>query len=248
MKYPRMLSWVLVLLAGLITVSCHPATDRPITMKPRVLTNLQAFRARNKFADAEWKARGLNLSDSTLSARMDSLFNTCADKLIKQVAGTPAEQQLRQTLSEGLESFDSSDYDTEEKEFIVDYFYGLSQFVGLDIKKDLNKWMYGSLLTAAMSAVSFFKKPEKVLETLSHDCSKCGVALKTFITEKRAEIPSAAFGIAQCSACGELNLLEIGNGVGQFRVDNFRVLKWLDRQSHKPEQAKAVLEQLKTGQ
>ena len=242
-----MLSWALVLLAGLITISYYPTTDRPSMMKPHVLTNLQAFRARDKFADAEWKARGLNPSDSALSARMNSLFNACADKLIKQVAGAPTEQQLRQTLIDGLESFNFSDYDTEEKEFIVDYFYGLSQFVGVDIKNDLNKWMYGSLLTMTMSAVNFFKKPEKVLETISHDCSKCEVALKIFVTEKQAGIPSAAFGIAQCPACGELNLIEVSNGVKQFRADNFQVLRWLDRQSHTPEQAKAVMEQLKTG-
>jgi hypothetical protein len=238
--------WIAFALLGtLFLLSCSGENEKPYTMKPQVLTNLQAFRAKNKFADSEWKKRGLNPSAGSLSLQMNSLFNDCADELIKQVANGTNERKLKLTLLAGLEKFDSWNYDTEEKEFIVDYFYGLSQFIEVDIKEELNSWLYGSLLTTMMQAIDGVKGREKVIETLVQSCTKCQVKLKVFILEKQKGVPSAAFGIVQCPACGELNLIEVGDDVKRMEFDNYKVLEHLPRKQYTVEKAQARLEQLK---
>ncbi|RYU81832.1 DUF4844 domain-containing protein [Hymenobacter persicinus] len=213
-------------------------------MSSRTLINLQAFQAENKFADAVWEARGLNSSASELLAHMKSLFNDCTEKLIIQVQQGTTKRQLKQTLVMGLTTFDSGDYDTEEKEFIADRIYELAQLVEVDMKDELNTWSYGNALSAL---IEVFKsvKPQKAAPALTQECTKCKAVLETFILEKREAIPSACFMVAQCQACFELNLIEIPDGVARMHCGKYNALQRLNRRQCTSEQAKAKLEQLK---
>lgn len=245
LSYVRLFSLAFGMLASLALLSCSQPDDQHSTMSPQTLINLQAFQAKNKFAVAAWEARGLNPSDNELSAHMNSLFNDCTDKLITQVQQGTTKRQLKQTLLTGLNTFDSGDYDTEEKEFVVDTFYELAQLVEVDMKDELNKWHYGSVVYALMK--TFMRsEPEKAAPALTQGCTKCKAELETFLLEKREAIPSACFIVAQCQACTELNLIEVPDGVGRIHFGKYNALQRLDRKQYTSEQAKAKLEQLKS--
>ena len=234
-----------VLLVGWLALACAREKDLPNNRPPLAMRNLQDFRARNKFADAEWAKRGLHPAESHLSARLNGLFNACTDELLREMRRGGREPMLRQVLLTGLGKFDSSGYDTAEKEFIIDHFTGLSELVQVDIKSELSAWRYGTLLNTMRQTVEVVQGPEEIIETHVQACTRCQVPLKTLVLEKQDGLPSAGFAVAQCLACEELNLIEIRSDVKRFRFDNYRVRERLDGQAYAPDQALARLEQLR---
>ena len=135
----------------------------------QLLNELNAFRQRDKFSISAWKDRGLNPSSSEMCAQLNTLFNDCADGLIKAVNQKMPAKQFKKILKTGLLTFNSSEYDTEERELICDYLSELAKIVQVDIKDDLNTWLYGKALNILIKMVSLFKRPHKVIETLSQD-------------------------------------------------------------------------------
>ena len=97
-----------------------------------VLEKLKIFRNLNKFSDSAWQERGLNPSATEMSNRLEKLFDECTDDLIEAVTKSFSSRQLKIILKIKLENINSSDYDTEEREFICDYFNQLSNIVSFD--------------------------------------------------------------------------------------------------------------------
>jgi hypothetical protein len=213
-------------------------------MSPQALWTLQAFQSENKFAEAAWKARGLNPSDSAVSARLNSLFQECTATLITQLQQGATTRQLQQTLLAGLRALDREAYDTEEREFIVAGFVELAQPVDVALNEALSAWLYGDATQELLKGLET-SKPEKAAETLSQACTKCQAVLETFLLEKQQGIPAACFIVAQCQVCTALNLIEVGDGFRQIRFGNYNALQHLARRRCTREQAEATLEQLK---
>ena len=176
---------------------------------------------------------------------MDLHLNACAEELINQIQNDASNRQLKKTLKSGLSNLNKRDYDTEEKEFICDYFFELAQIVEVDIKDDLNSWLYGSTFNALMKVVNTFKKPEQVLETLCQDCTKCKSKLETFILKREAGIPDYAYQVVRCKECAEFNMIEVGPGVKEFRFGNYDTVEQLRKDEYTEEQAYVRLEQIK---
>ncbi|MDF7815689.1 hypothetical protein [Hymenobacter sp. YC55] len=145
----------------------------------------------------------------------------------------------------GLNTFASEDYDTEEREFIVATFSELAQVMEVDLKEELNTWLYGRVMYTLMKAFER-EEPEKAAPTLTQACTKCQAILETVLLDKREAIPSACFVVAQCQACTALNLIEVPNGVGRIHFGNYNALQRLDRKQYTPEQAKAKLDQIRS--
>ncbi|MEI9946453.1 MAG: hypothetical protein WDN26_19810 [Chitinophagaceae bacterium] len=80
-------------------------------------------------------------------------------------------------MKQDLSKFNKLDYDTEEKEFICDLFHELSTIADIDFKDDLNKWLYGSVLTTLLKLKNILN-PEKIVETLTQPCTNCGTQLE----------------------------------------------------------------------
>ena len=232
------------MLAVLTISSCSQEGNQPLKMPHQVLLDLQAFQAKSKFANAAWEARGLRPSDSELSARLNRWFNNCAAQLITHVQQGAHKPQLKQTLVAGLNALARSDYDTEEREFVVDYFRELAQLVEVDVNDELTTWQYGQLAHALLNGVGR-SKTEKAAPALTQACTKCKAALETFLLEQQPAIPSACFLVAQCEVCTELNLIEVPNGVKRMNFGKYTALQSLDRKEYTPEQAEAKLAQLK---
>jgi hypothetical protein len=216
-----------------------------MTDKQKTLDKLNAFRKLDKFSTSAWEKRGLNPSDSEMCNRLQNLFNDCADNLIEATNSDFKPRQLKSILKSWLDSVNSSNYDTEEREFICDYFDQLSKIVSVDFKDNLNSWLYGKVLNTLFKLTSFFKGQDKIIETLSQDCTKCGSKLETFITRKEKGIPDYNWTIIQCNNCNEFNLLSTGPNIKELRFGNYKSIEQLSKTEYTEEQAKARLEKIK---
>src|SRR5690606_39029013 len=216
-----------------------------MTNKQTTLNKLNAFILRDKFSISAWEERGLNPSDSEICDRLQSLFNDCANNLIEAVNSDYKPRQLKSVLKKSLDRIDRSDYDTEEREFICDYFDKLSKIVSVDFKDNLNGWLYGKVLNTLFKLTSFFKGQYNIVETLFQDCTQCGSKLETFIIKKEEGIPDYSWNIIQCSNCNEFNLLSTGPNIKVMRFGNYKSIEQLPKAEYTEEQANVRLEQIK---
>jgi hypothetical protein len=115
-------------------------------MGEELVEKLNFFITKNKFSDSEWLKRGLNPSDENLCNTMNSIFNECAKSLMIEVQKEFNPKVIKSILKNYLLKFDKKIYDTEEREFICDYFEELSKIVNVKFNNELNSWLYGSLL------------------------------------------------------------------------------------------------------
>lgn len=216
-----------------------------MTNKQTTLDKLNAFRKLDKFSTSAWEKRGLNPSDGEMCNRLQNLFNDCVENLIEATNSDFKQGQLKGILKSWLDSIHSSNYDTEEREFICDYFDQLSKIVSVDIKNNLNSWLYGKALNTLFKVSSFFKEQDKIVETLSQDCTQCSSKLETFITRKEEGIPEYSWTIIQCNNCNEFNLLLTGPNIKGYRFGNYKPIEQLPKTEYTEEQANARLEQIK---
>jgi len=207
-------------------------------------SKLKYLLEKKKFADSEWEKRGLNPSSSELCEKMENKLNQCLNSLINLIEHNSSQNDLKKSLRQSLKTFDKSDFDTEEKEFICDYFYEISKSIEIDFKNDLNKWLYGSLLSTVLKFSEFIKGKEKVIETLSQNCTKCNSNLESFILEKDDEIPDSDFFIVKCKSCGEYNLIDKGPKIKRLKFGEYELTEQLSRKDYDLESAKIRLKQI----
>jgi hypothetical protein len=213
--------------------------------KNQTLNKLIEFRQKDKFNNAKWQERGLNPSDIEICNTLQNLFNNCADNLIEGINANYSSKQLKGIIIKWLSSVNSYHYDTEEKEFICDYFHELSEIVSVDIKHNLNGWLYGNLFNTLLRITSFFKGKEKIVETLTQQCTSCKAPLETFILKKDKNVPDHSWQIIQCNECCEFNILSLGPFIKECRFGNYASIEQLLKTEYTEEQAKIRLEQLK---
>ena len=208
------------------------------------INTLIEFKERDKFSPQAWEERGLNPSSDDMCEFFISFFNWCADQLIEMIKSQNSTKQLNSLLKKALTSLDKSHYDTEEKEFICDLFHELASVVNVDFNDLLNKWLYGSALTALMK-IQKTLRPEKIVETVRQLCTKCGVQLETFILKKEKGIVGTSWLVAKCDNCGELNLLSHGPDVKETRFGKYQWVEMLYMEDYSYEEALTRLEQMK---
>lgn len=208
------------------------------------LDRLKFLLDKRKFAESEWEKRGLNPSSSELCEHLENNLNLCLSSLIVLVEGNSHSKILREDLNKGLRRFDKSNFDTEEKEFICEYFYEISKVIKVDFKNELNIWLYGSLLNSILKISELIKGKEKVVETLSQSCTKCKANLETFILKKDDSISDSDFFIVRCKACREFNLIDKGPNIKQLRFGEYELEEQLSRNQYDFDGAKIRLKQL----
>ncbi|ERJ57399.1 hypothetical protein [Sphingobacterium paucimobilis] len=54
--------------------------------------------------------------------------------------------KVKLQLLDGLQKMENAELDTEDREAIVDCYFILSEKHGIDIKRQLHKWLYGSII------------------------------------------------------------------------------------------------------
>ena len=90
----------------------------------------------------------------------------------------------------------------------------------------------------------FIKGKEKVIETLSQNCTKCKSNLETFILEKDDEIPDSDFLIVKCKSCCEYNLIDKGPKIKRLKFGEYELTEQLSRKDFDLESAKIRLKQI----
>lgn len=208
------------------------------------LYKLKYFLEKKKFSDVEWEKRGLNPSNPELCEQMENKLNVCLISLINLIENHTSQNDLKKILYKGLKSFDKTNFDTEEKQFICDYFYEISKCIEVDFKNDLNKWLYGSILNSLLKFSELIRGKEKIIETLSQNCTKCNSKLETFILEKDEEIPNSDFFIVKCKSCGEYNLIDKGSKIKRLKFGEYELTEQLSREDYSLEEAQIRLKQI----
>lgn len=190
------------------------------------LKAVQSFKARKKFAASAWKKRGLLPSSAEVCEQLETFFNELAvdQSIVLKTDGS--ESDLRQTLISKLQSLSSSDYDTEEREFICDEFALLAKALNLGSITEFDDWLYGSEIDGTDNPRTE-PQPEPRLAKHLQDCTACGTALITNISELRADIDFRGMAIIKCLACGGLNLLHLPVGVYRFNPVSYDCVELL---------------------
>ena len=90
--------------------------------KEKILNQFAELVEKDKFSTEEWNKRGLNPSDENVIAYMNSRLEIVMAELILAVDKNSSKRTLKKILKKGLARYRRIDLDTEEAEFIVDYF------------------------------------------------------------------------------------------------------------------------------
>lgn len=191
------------------------------------LEKLIAFREKDKFSDEAWEERGLNPSPKELSDSLQQLFNECTNSLIYSIKENEDESVLISWVSVYLDRIDPTELDTEEYEFVIDLIFQLAQIVNVDITPILN----GVIPVEINSSTS----------EVIHKCAKCGEEIKLIIVHGDPDVPDYSYDVLECVNCGELNLFDHGPGIKQYRYENARIIKHLEKRKFTKEQAFAKM-------
>lgn len=213
--------------------------------KEPILTALSNFRAKDKFSYNEFMERGLHPAEPEKCNDMQLIVNDCADELITGVKEELSDKELVKVLRNHLTAVNKFYYDTEEREFLCDCFYDLSIILNVDIKHDLNGWLYGRVFNTLMRITDFLRGSEKVIEVRQQACTGCDTMLKTSILGKKEGIPDFDWQIIRCSNCKEYNLLSVGPNINGYRYENYQSVEKLPKVNYTEEEAKVRLEQIK---
>lgn len=215
-----------------------------MTSNKDITNELKKLRQKDKFADSAWEKRGLIPSSNELSVMLNASIDSCLDTLILHTEAEKSKEVLKKTLIGGLKNINKSSLDTEEKEFVADYFFQISRIVEVDFQTQLSNWLYGRLLTSLMKLKNIIN-PEKVIDTLKQHCTKCDAALETFVLKKEEGIPDYPWSIVQCNQCKEYNLLSYGPNIKSMRKGEYEYIEKLSKDEYTLEQAQTRLQQIR---
>lgn len=199
---------------------------------------------KKKFSDSEWEKRGLNPSSSELCEQLENNLNNCLNLLLVQFEENSTKKELKRTLNQSLGSLNKVELDTEEKEFVCDYYNEIAKIIEVEFKNELNKWLYGSILNSLIKISEFLKGKEKIVETLSQNCTNCHSKLETFVLEKDETIPESDFFIVKCKSCREYNLIDKGPKIKRLRFGEYELTEQLSRKNHDFDGAMIRLKQI----
>lgn len=208
-----------------------------------IKASLIAYKQKNKFSDDAWESRGLIAPDIDLCKEMQLTVNEVIDNLLETIDSDNAAKSAKNILKNGLKLFDKIGFDTEEKEFIGDVFFELSNIVGINISSDLNKWLYGPLMNTLIKLSKL--KSEKIIKTLKQPCINCGIELESHIMKQEKGIPDISWIIAKCKNCKELNLLSIGPDIKETKFGNYEWLGTLSKEDYNYDQGLIKIRQIK---
>ena len=213
---------------------------------------LEKLKRKEKFSNEEWNNRGLNPSEKSLCIKLEKSFNDLLTNLVSANNTKKTDKEIEFIFERYLKEIKSDELDTEEREFVVDYFAEIAEILNIrSINEKLNFWTYG--IEAYNHEEAERKASEKILaeererhEILSIECQKCKTQLETFVLERDNDIPSFEFDIIKCVKCSELNILDKGYGIKRYRFLNYELIEELAKEEYDLPKALQRLEQLKT--
>ncbi len=211
--------------------------------KEKILNQFAELVEKDKFSTEEWNKRGLNPSDENVIAYMNSRLEIVMAELILAVDKNSSKRTLKKILKKGLARYRRIDLDTEEAEFIVDYFELFAHILEIRFGDNLMRWLYGFFVYWLMK-ITRFLKPERILSTKKQPCTKCGTDLEIQLI-KIGSGRTGAWVIGKCLTCNEYNIMESFNDAKNQTFINFSYEESLSKEEYDEEQANIRLEQIK---
>jgi hypothetical protein len=204
---------------------------------------LEEFRDRDKFSVSAWDSRGLGASESYISESLHIGFRNTAELLISAVSANATKRKLRSILLMGLRDCKKLSLDTEEKEYASELFYELSEIVGVDIKHQLNIFLYGYLLVGLIYIVRLIK-PKRKLKIIHEQCESCN-AFFTFELDLKTVRPNESWVICQCLLCRHYFLIAHQESSQRLTYKNCMPVEYLAKDEFTQNQAENRLEQIR---
>lgn len=198
-----------------------------MTTTPSIIDKLAQFQERDLF-----------------SAELNVFFRSFAEALATALIAGESKRQVKALFISAFGQLDKNSYDREEKALIADLFTELAAIVNVDIRYQLNRWLYDTIL-AILLALTRLIRPERVIKTLQQPCRQCGTSLETRVLRKDNDIPDYQWLVARCNHCGELNLLSLEPGIRKLQFNNYQRVDALLKTDYTREQAQIRLEQIK---
>jgi hypothetical protein len=206
----------------------------------RQISALENLKNTKKFSKEKWEKRGLNPSSENLCSKLEKLLDDLLTELISYCSSQKSVQEIEKIYEYYFEKIKSAELDTEEKEFVVDYFDEIARI--LDIQTND---VYDHEKAVKKASEKVLAEERKRHEIISIECSKCKALLDTFILERDKEIPSFEFDIIKCVKCYELNILDKGPGIKRYRFLNYELIEELPKEEYNLEKALIRLEHLR---
>ncbi len=211
--------------------------------KEKILDQFAELVQKDKFSTEEWNKRGLNPSDDNVIAYMNGRLELVMAELILAVDINSSKRTLKKILKRGLARYRRIDLDTEEAEFIVDYFDLFAHILEIKFGDNLMRWLYGFFVYWLMK-ITRILKPERILCTKKQPCTKCGTDLQIQLKKTGSE-RAGAWEIGKCLTCNEYNIMESFDDASLTTFSNFYPEESLSKDEYSEEQANNRLEQIK---
>jgi hypothetical protein len=206
------------------------------------IEQLEIFKLKEKFSEESFRARGMYPPKLELRDQLNNLINKSCEILIQKIKNNSTEKNLQKFLKNSLYEYPTDELSTEEREFICDLFYEISQIVEVDFRVEAYDWLYGDGM-ASMHNV--FEENRAIKKTYKQHCEKCHTALESFVIQEEDGIPQMDWMIIQCNNCQEYNLLDLGIGIKELGFGNYKLIESLPRINYDKEQVSKRLLQLR---
>ena len=211
--------------------------------KETILQTLGELAEKDKFSIKEWNDRGLHPSEDDVINYMNTRLDLVIAELVLAIENNASKRKLKRILKAGLSRYNRIDLDTEEAEFIVDYFDLLSYTIGIRFGDNLMRWLYGISLFWLMKITRIFK-PERIINIKKYLCTKCSAELEIQLKKKGSNSKSEWI-IGKCLTCNEFNLMDTFADAKLTTFKNFYPQEHLSKDEFTEEQASIRLEQVK---
>lgn len=183
-----------------------------------LVSTLAKLRQIPRFTTSDWEKRGLNPSNAKVIKDLTDGINQCLDDLLTAASSGSTRQVLKDILAKSLLSYKSNDYDTEEREFLLDEFSAIGQALSIDLKEEVMIWMYGKEIADKLKAPD--PRFSNVLWTHEIPCSNCGQTLTVKVTMSKPESPKRYF-LGTCNQCQAYNVIPFGPQASAMTTENF---------------------------
>lgn len=181
------------------------------------IEKLTVLRKTYKFSEDEWKARWLSPSVKSVCDKMDILINECVDELLDLCEKDVEKENYRIVLTRGLQRFDSTSFNIQEREFAGDLISRLGDIVDYDIDEEIEEWMNESI--SFNNGIFQEKKELQLLKTQTVSCKNCNSTLSQQLLEKEEGV-LASWEIARCKNCGELAVFDTPKNIKRTKLKN----------------------------
>jgi len=92
----------------------------------------EKLKSKEKFSNEEWKNRGLNPSEKSLCIKLENSFNDLLTNLISANNTKKSDTEIENIFEHYFKEIKSHELDTEEREFVVDYFDEIAKILKID--------------------------------------------------------------------------------------------------------------------